>query len=482
MAGKHDETLEQQMDDIFQQEQKSNLREQRRQPKVRQRQESEDFIRSDVSSKILKEARKQQQEIAAEEDEAEGLAAAKAAFAKAAEDISKGNLASASLGNDDDDDDENDGRDLDRDVDDEEELQGFSDSESQWGEIVGDVTEEDEKIMEKFMLAAAAAPQRTLGDIIMQKIQQKAAEAGVSMADADDEKRRIPGLNDKVNEVYQGVGKLLSRFKSGKVPKAFKILPSLSNWEEILWLTQPEAWSPNAMFAATRLFASNLNARMAQRFYALVLLPRVREDIRRQKRLHFALYQALKKAVYKPSAFFKGILLPLCQSGTCSLREAVIVGSIMQKVSIPAMHSAVALMKIADMRYSGTNSYFIKLLLDKKYALPYRVIDAVTRHFLRFMDDERSMPVIWHQALLSFVQRYKNEIEQKDREELKRLMKQQRHYLVTPEIQRELQNSHARGQKDTMMLDNMRKTTLVKGTTDEDIRSLPEVSLGMEED
>jgi essential nuclear protein 1 len=67
------------------------------------------------------------------------------------------------------------------------------------------------------------------------------------------------------------------------------------------------------MYQATRIFASNLNAKMAQRFYNLVLLPRVRDDIQSNKRLHFALYQALKKAVYKPAAFYKGILLPLCQ-------------------------------------------------------------------------------------------------------------------------------------------------------------------------
>ena len=111
------------------------------------------------------------------------------------------------------------------------------------------------------------------------------------------------------------VGELMHRFTSGKVPKAFKIIPSLSNWEDVLYLTHPEQWSPSAMFVATRLFASNLNAAMAQRFFSLVLLPRVRQDIRSQKRLHFALYQSIKKALYKPSAFYKGFLLPLCQVG-----------------------------------------------------------------------------------------------------------------------------------------------------------------------
>jgi essential nuclear protein 1 len=50
---------------------------------------------------------------------------------------------------------------------------------------------------------------------------------------------------------------------------------------------------------------SNLNARLSQRFLALVLLPRVRSDILTHQRLHFALFQALKKATYKPGAFYK---------------------------------------------------------------------------------------------------------------------------------------------------------------------------------
>jgi hypothetical protein len=37
--------------------------------------------------------------------------------------------------------------------------------------------------------------------------------------------------------------------------------------------------------------------------------------------------------------------------------------------------------------------------------LPYRALDAVLAHFMRFVDDERIMPVIWHQSLLAFVER-----------------------------------------------------------------------------
>lgn len=41
-----------------------------------------------------------------------------------------------------------------------------------------------------------------------------------------------PGLDPKVVEVYTAVGKILSRYSAGKIPKAFKVVPTLKNWEE----------------------------------------------------------------------------------------------------------------------------------------------------------------------------------------------------------------------------------------------------------
>lgn len=53
---------------------------------------------------------------------------------------------------------------------------------------------------------------------------------------------------------------------------------------------------------------------MAQRFLALVLLPRIRNDISDNKRLHFALFQAMRKAAYKPGAFYKVRPAPAARS------------------------------------------------------------------------------------------------------------------------------------------------------------------------
>ena len=82
---------------------------------------------------------------------------------------------------------------------------------------------------------------------------------------------------------------------------------------QILYLTDPESWTAASVYQATRIFASNLNAKMAQRYFNLVLFPRIRDDIGEYKRLNYHLYMALKKSLFKPAAFFKGILLPLCE-------------------------------------------------------------------------------------------------------------------------------------------------------------------------
>lgn len=78
-------------------------------------------------------------------------------------------------------------------------------------------------------------------------------------------------------------------------------------------MTEPQNWSANAMYQATRIFSSNMTAKKVKIFYQNVLLPRARDDIRKNRRLHFALYQSLKKSLYKPAAFNKGILFPLCE-------------------------------------------------------------------------------------------------------------------------------------------------------------------------
>lgn len=267
------------------------------------------------------------------------------------------------------------------------------------------------------------------------------------------------------------IGLLLSRYKSGKLPKPFKIIPTLPQWEDLLSITRPESWSANACCEATKIFVSS-KPHITQRFLEWVILDRVREDIHETKKLNVHLYKALKKALYKPAAFFKGFLFPLVSGGSCTLREAHIISSVLVRVSIPVLHSAAALLRLTEIaaeqtsvstESAGATNVFIRVLLEKKYALPYKVIDSLVFHFLRFrvlatMSDSTAMngnanlglrdlklPVLWHQCLLAFAQRYRNDITEDQREALLDLLLAQGHKYIGPEVRRELLEGRGRG-------------------------------------
>jgi hypothetical protein len=98
------------------------------------------------------------------------------------------------------------------------------------------------------------------------------------------------------------------------------------------------------------------------------------------------------------------------------------------------------------MEYNGTVNIFMKVLLTKKYALPYRVIDRLVEYFNSFMEERRNLPVIWHQAVLVFAQRYKEDLTKEQKDALKAVIKVHTHPMIAPEIRRELDNSASRGE------------------------------------
>ena len=99
------------------------------------------------------------------------------------------------------------------------------------------------------------------------------------------------------------------------------------------------------------------------------------------------------------------------------------------------------------MEYGESNSIFLRIFFDKKYALPYRAVDAVVFHFLKFRGETRFLLVLWHQAFLTFVQRYKSHISTEQREALMELLKVQFHDKITLEIRRELQHAKCRDEE-----------------------------------
>lgn len=318
-----------------------------------------------------------------------------------------------------------------------------------------------------------------LADRIMAKIQEQQARlaAGEELV----EQPQAPAANEevgvllpeKVIMVYSQIGLILSRYRSGKLPKAFKIIPTLRNWEEVLYVTNPPNWSPHAVYEATKIFVSSTDAVKCQKFIYVVLLERFREEMKtvtetgevvssslgKKNPLNYHIYRALKKALYKPAAFIKGFLAPLAESGTCTAREATVVASILSKVSIPVLHAGGALMRLTEeAEYSPACSLFIKVLLNKKYSLPYKVIDDVFFYFNRYKSNPKfvgprakKLPIMWHQSLLVFAQRYKNDMTEDQISILLDLIRVHSHAEITPEIRRELLSGKPREEQNAEM-------------------------------
>lgn len=296
---------------------------------------------------------------------------------------------------------------------------------------------EDQAILQQFEQTTEAVPSdKLLADLVMEKLQKFSA---TQTADSS-----LSQIHPKVQESFKKIGQLLARYRSGKLPKAFKVIPALKNWQQILFLTEPLSWTPHAVFEGTKIFCSTMSTEKAQVYLEFVLLPHFLNEIQRNKRISVQVYQAIFKSIYKPSAFFKGIVFPLLQSTQqCTLKVAAILASIIGNSSIPALHASAALVHLTKQpgEFSGATGIVLRALLDKKYALAYRVIDHLANYFLSFLSDKRILPVLWHQALLVFCQRYKNDLTKEQRESIVKLVSAKGHYLIGSEVCRELEGS-----------------------------------------
>lgn len=308
-------------------------------------------------------------------------------------------------------------------------------------------------------------PTINLADKILAKIQEKESQQQQQQqqqSSPDNSNENAVLLPPKVILAYEKIGQILSTYTHGKLPKLFKILPSLKNWQDVLYVTNPNSWTPHATYEATKLFVSNLSSNEATVFIETILLPRFRDSIENSDdhSLNYHIYRALKKSLYKPGAFFKGFLLPLVD-GYCSVREATIAASVLTKVSVPVLHSSVALTQLLTRDFNPATTVFIRVLIEKKYALPYQTLDELVFYFMRFrnatinqdenmenmdIDQEKTtkvnngpqLPVVWHKAFLSFATRYKNDLTDDQKDFLLETVRQRFHPLIGPEIRREL--------------------------------------------
>jgi len=131
--------------------------------------------------------------------------------------------------------------------------------------------------------------------------------------------------------------------------------------------------SPYSCRMATKVFISSMKPEQTRIYLHFVLLNVVRSDIAENAKLNVHYYEALIRAIYKPAAFFKGIVFPL-------LERLPIVASVLAKKTIPPVHLGAAIIHIAKFDFSGPRALFLRVLIDKKKELLYKVIDELVFH------------------------------------------------------------------------------------------------------
>jgi len=100
---------------------------------------------------------------------------------------------------------------------------------------------------------------------------------------------------------------------------------------------------------------------------------------------------------------------------------------------------------------TGPTSLFIRILLDKKHALPYKVLDALVFHFIRLSNTHApgTLPVLWHQSLLVLCQRYAAHLAPEQKDALRDVVRKHTHAQITLEVRRELAAVPSRGEQPT---------------------------------
>lgn len=273
-----------------------------------------------------------------------------------------------------------------------------------------------------------------------------------------------PAVSKEVIIVYKKIGQFLAKYRSGKLPKPFKIIPTLRNWEEVLYYTNPADWTPQATNAAVRLFTTVLKPKHAQRFFNLVLAPKVSHQIAKDGKLGYHLYDALRRAIYKPTAFFKGLVLPIAagqevatfpgQNPAPLSKEVIVYASILSRIHIPQMHAAVTLLQLTKiLPFNPYNVLLMKVLLNKNFSLPIPVLEGIFAYFYETAHDEanlinvvnpktqksvRSLPLLWHKTLLIFVQKYKQSFTPDMIAMARAIIKKLPHWAISDEIRKEL--------------------------------------------
>ncbi|KII70958.1 Cell adhesion protein byn-1 [Thelohanellus kitauei] len=68
---------------------------------------------------------------------------------------------------------------------------------------------------------------------------------------------RNPGISEEIFDTYKKVGLILSKYRSGPLPKAVKIVPILNFYQDLLQIMEPNSWTAASVLQVTRYFVAS---------------------------------------------------------------------------------------------------------------------------------------------------------------------------------------------------------------------------------
>jgi len=189
-------------------------------------------------------------------------------------------------------------------------------------------------------------------------------------------------LKPKLLKILERTSLFLKVYKSGKIPKIIKLLPSLKNFEEILWLTRPDIWSDQAIFSITRSILPKLDKVQMSRFFSLVLTPRFQETIFNSSQYSIHIQKTIKISIRFSTVFLSSVFLPLCESKSCSVKEGAVLATIISKYHFNPSLLFSVLLRMLKPPITSIKCMIMRAILCKNYVVPHRILDSLVDFFV----------------------------------------------------------------------------------------------------
>jgi essential nuclear protein 1 len=116
------------------------------------------------------------------------------------------------------------------------------------------------------------------------------------------------------------------------------------------------------------------------------------------------IFFALQEGMKAHSGFFmNGFVYPLCDSNSCTVQEAMILASVIEKTKMLTISPGLAIMHIADLPMTLPLCILVLALFKKDMFITQRITTNTASKYFCAHENDAMLPLVWYQALLPFI-------------------------------------------------------------------------------